>query len=668
MDLHVSKHGTDSNDGSPDYPLATVNQAARIAQPGDTVIVHEGIYREWVDPSRGGLSDNRRIVFMAAPGEDVVLTGSEVASDWQPVGAGVWKTVIDNVIFQGFNPYQKKIEGDWLLRPASDEPDLHLGEIYLNGTALMEVGSLGDVENPRLPDVTVDDWTGVPQQSPTSSSLVWHARVHELDTHIHVNFGDVDPNGELVEFNVRRSVFYPTQNHVDYITVRGFEMRHAATPWVPPTADQPGMLGPNWAKGWIIEDNTLHDSKCSAVSLGKEIRTGHNFAMVRKDKPGYQYQLESVFVAEDLGWSKERIGSHVVRRNTIYDCGQNAIVGHLGCAFSTISNNHVYKIGTRRQFYGHEIAGIKLHAPLDVEIVGNNIHDCSLGLWLDWQTQGTRIARNVLHSNSRDLFVEVSHGPYVVDHNIFASPVSLENFSQGGAYLYNLFLGSIRIEPVLDRATPYHLPHSTKVAGYAVIVGGDDRFIGNIFSGDESREAYRVELPGEAVIGYGTSVYNGFPADIDEYLEIVGNRSGDHRRFNNVKQAVTVRDNVYMAEADPFKREATATRLSDAGFRLVAREDGTLHLETDLPVEFKDSRTGVVRGSSLGHVRFVGAEFEAADGADIVFDVDLAGATLSAREQHAAGPVAALTAGATSTLVWPTHAVLTYDDTSSQGA
>src|SRR5690606_20598954 len=130
-----------------------------------------------------------------------------------------------------------------------------------------------------------------------------------------------------------------------------------------------------------------------------------------------------------------------------------------------ITDNHIYDIATRREFYGHEIGGIKLHAAIDVLIADNHIHDCSLGLWLDWQTQGTRVARNVLHSNSRDAFIEVSHGPYVVDHNVFASPVSLENFSQGGAYVANLFLGAVRLEPVVDRATPYHLPHSTKVAG-----------------------------------------------------------------------------------------------------------------------------------------------------------------------------------------------------------
>ena len=90
--------------------------------------------------------------------------------------------------------------------------------------------------------------------------------------------------------------------------------------------------------------------------------------------------------------------------------------------FSTIEDNHIHHIATKREFYGYEIAGIKLHAAIDVQILHNRIHDCTLGVWLDWQTQGTRVARNLLYANTRDLFVEVSHGPYVVDHNVLALP------------------------------------------------------------------------------------------------------------------------------------------------------------------------------------------------------------------------------------------------------
>ena len=50
----------------------------------------------------------------------------------------------------------------------------------------------------------------------------------------------------------------------------------------------------------------------------------------------------------------------------------------------------------------------------------------------------------------------------------------------------------------MDRPTPYHVPHSTQVAGYAAILGGDDRYIGNIFLGGDPALAYgpTVTRPG----------------------------------------------------------------------------------------------------------------------------------------------------------------------------
>ena len=66
-----------------DRPLKTISAAAELAQPGDTITVHAGIYRERVTPPRGGTSDRKRIVYQAAPGEKVIITGSETSDfDW----------------------------------------------------------------------------------------------------------------------------------------------------------------------------------------------------------------------------------------------------------------------------------------------------------------------------------------------------------------------------------------------------------------------------------------------------------------------------------------------------------------------------------------------------------------------------------------------------------
>ncbi len=192
----------------------------------------------------------------------------------------------------------------------------------------------------------------------------WFAQVDENTTTIYANFQGRDPNQEFTEINVRKCCFYPEETGKNYITVRGFEFAQAACPWTPPTADQPGMVGTNWSKGWIIEDNVIHDAKCSGVSIGKERSTGHNLCTATHRKPGYQYQMEAVFKGKQLGWNREWIGSHCIRRNEIFDCGQNGIVGHLGCVFSEISDNHIYNIAVKQEFLAMRLRELNCMQPL----------------------------------------------------------------------------------------------------------------------------------------------------------------------------------------------------------------------------------------------------------------------------------------------------------------
>ena len=654
--FHVAKTGSDLENGSEANPFLTINRAAAVAQPGDTIVVHAGEYREWVQPQRGGVSDQRRITYQAAAGEHVVIKGSERVTGWTPADGTVWSVSVPNTLFGSFNPYAEEINGDWIVYPEPTSPRKHLGDVYLNGLSFYEAVSRSDVSDPPLRTEVLDDWTETPDavRNPEQTRYVWYAEVGPEETTIWANFQGADPNEELVEINVRRCVFYPTEHHLDYITVRGFELAQAACPWTPPTADQPGLIGPNWAKGWIIEDNVIHDAKCSAVSLGKEASTGHNYATQRGDKPGYQYQLESVFSARQIGWDAEHIGSHIVRRNTIFDCGQNAIVGHLGCVFSTIEDNHIHRIAVKREFYGYEIGGIKLHAAIDVVIRHNRIHDCSLGTWLDWQTQGTRISRNVYYHNKRDLFVEVSHGPYLVEHNLFASPASVELFSQGGAFVNNLVCGTLSLVPVVERPTPYHRPHSTQVAGYAAIYGGDDRHIGNVFLGGDPDRAYGPDARVRDAAGYGTAGYDGHPTSLADYIMRVGDPSrGDHERFAGVPQPVYIRDNVYAAGADPFEGEPSPVVLGDADVRVTVVDEGDdVYLETQLPEAFDTARVPVIAGRDLERVRFVDAEFEEHDGSPAVLDVDLVGSRKSDERSHPAGPLAALGSGVSRIRVW----------------
>ena len=310
----------------------------------------------------------------------------------------------------------------------------------------------------------------------------------EKSTTIRAQFKGVDPNQQPVEINVRQTVFYPKRG-INYITVRGFVLENAATPWAPPTAEQIGLIGTHWSKGWIIENNTIRYSICSGIALGKYGDQWDNTSADTAE--GYVNTIERALAH---GWSKENIGHHIVRNNTISHCEQAGIVGSLGAAFSIVTGNTIHDIHVRQLFSGAEMAGIKFHGAIDVEISHNHIYRTCRGLWLDWMAQGTRVSANLFHDNDEDVFVEVDHGPFLIDNNLFLSPISLRDSSQGGAYVHNLFAGTIKLLTYDSRQTPFLQAHSTAVAGYHDNPNGDDRYYNNLFVGGADLSVYDKHL------------------------------------------------------------------------------------------------------------------------------------------------------------------------------
>ncbi len=645
MIYHVSTSGCDHAAGDALHPFRTISQAAKVAAAGDTVQVHTGVYREWVDPKNGGLNENLRITYEAAPGEKPVIKGSEVVDGWQKDKGSVWTKVIPNSFFGDFNPYVRKVEGDWLLKP--NTYDVHLGEVYVDGKSMYEARSLEEVYTApiRYSGYQVPYRREVePILHPEDSVYQWYAVVDEDNTTLYCNFQEKDPAAHLIEINVRPYCFYPSTAGLNYITLRGFEIAHAACPWTPPTADQPGMVGAHWSKGWIIENNHLHDAKCSAISLGKEASTGHNLYSRYERKPGYQYQMEAVFLGLQCGWSKEKIGSHIVRNNVIHDCGQNGIVGHMGCAFSRIEHNHIYNIAVKHEFFGYEIAGIKFHACVDVMIADNNIHNCTLGLWMDWQSQGARVTRNIFHQNNRDMMIEVTHGPCLVDNNVMLSDYAIENFAQGSAIVHNYMAGHFRHLSVLDRATPYHFHHTTQVAGCAVVYGGDDRLINNIMTGvakalDHGTDGY----------GVGGSLYDGFTVPEEYAMLLAAEGNTDEAKFYKVPQPVWIEGNAYTGFAEPFRAEKNALRADGAAASL-REEDGAWILTITVPETVTSAALECVTTTRLGAPRITEEPFENVDGTPVDFTVDILGGK---REGSVIpGPFATLKPGEQEIVLW----------------
>ena len=607
QEYHVAKHGNDNNLGTIESPFLTISKAAKIALPGSVITVYEGTYRERIAPSHGGLSTTKPIIYQAAKGEDVWIKGSEIIKQWKKFNGNVWMVKIDNKFFGDFNPYVEIVEGDWLLNTYG--MDHHLGEVYLNGDSLYEVGKLSDVSDENPLDRANDK---------DGSRYKWFCKTENGFTTIYANFMGLNPNDELVEINVRPAVFFPKKTGINFITVRGFKMAHAATQWSPPTAEQVGLIGPYWSKGWIIEDNLITDSKCTGISIGKERASGHNEWTNLKVKHGTQRERDVVFKALMLGWSFETIGSHTIRNNTIKNCEQTGISGHLGGIGSQIYNNHIYNIHIKKQFFGYETGGIKLHAPIDVIIKNNLIHDNYRGIWLDWQSQGTRVSGNIFYNNEKeDLFNEVNHGPMVVDNNIMLSEISILNASQGTAYAHNLITGKIIIRKVANRYTPYHFSHSTSVKGLMTILTGDDRYYNNILTSNHQTKPYKGPVSDK--IHNGLDAYDGYPLSSDYWYK--GKRPDD---FAKHKLPVYINSNLYFNKAKPFNRELDNFENREFVPKIsIEKKKNSYYLNFEIDDSFKKVKTSLVNTNTLGTAFQSEATFENKDASPMVLDTDM---------------------------------------------
>ncbi len=571
-EFHVSVHGDDANDGSPQKPYRTISAAARVARPGDVITVHQGVYRERISPPRGGKSDRKRIVYQAAPGEKAEIKGSEVVTNWVKVQEDVWKATLPNAFFGSFNPYSDLIHGDWF-NPKGRKH--HTGAVYLNGEWLAEVARLDEV------------------LQPAATTPLWFAEVDKENTTIWAQFKGVNPREQLVEINVRRTVFYPEKTGINYITVRGFTMEDAATPWAPPTAEQIGLIGTHWSKGWIIESNVISYSTCSGIALGKYGDEWDNTSADTAE--GY---VKTVERALTNGWSRENIGHHIVRNNTVSHCEQAGIVGSLGAAFSTVTGNTIHDIHVRGLFSGAEMAGIKFHAAIDVNISRNHIYRTCLGLWLDWMAQGARVSRNLFHDNGEDVFVEVDHGPFLMDNNLLLSPVSLTSRSQGGAYVHNLFAGAINTVPFDGRQTPFLKVHSTALAGFHDNPRGDDRYYNNLFLG-----------------------------------------RGDLSQYDDAPLPVRMDGNVFLQGAKPSRHETgPLVKPEFAPALKLVGEAGGCHLEMKYDPAWNTGRPReIVTTRLLGRAIIPNAAYEQPDGAPIRINTDYFGKSRN-EENPSAGP------------------------------
>ncbi len=458
----------DDGPGTAEEPFKTIDRAAQALQPGERVVVAAGVYREWVRPRRGGTGPDKMISYEAAPGAEVVIKGSRVLkAKWEPVSPKVWKAALPEALFEGYNPFK--------------EVNISAQQFVWMDWARPQRGKVPYILSPAL---VFQDGRRLDQAAKPEELDARDGRflVAEGGTAIHVRpFGGADPAAAAFEVATRRCVFAPEEMGLGYIRVKGFTVEHAAAPFPMP---QEGAISTWRGHHWIIEDNAVRWANGAGIDCGNQL-------WVLPQPP--------------------LIGRHVVRRNTVTDCGVCGIAG-LHAIECLIEDNVLLRNAWHDAERYYETAAIKTHLNEHTLIRRNFIADTlhGPGIWMDFANVNSRCTRNVILRTSTihgGIFVEASSRLNLVDQNVIWDTKGngiYEHDGRGQAFAHNL----------IGKSTKAGIVSKGKVTNRRVhgepIVGGDHRIVNNILV--ENGRPVETRGPASAIEG---NLTEGVTAAID---------------------------------------------------------------------------------------------------------------------------------------------------------
>ena len=298
---------SDRNPGTAARPFRTISRALGAVGPGDAVVVRAGVYRESLRPRVGG-REGAFVTVAAAPGAAVVVSGADPASDWEPLGGGLWRrawpgaglpTYRDDPTFRR----ELVVANGRVLRPVTDARDLAPGRFLVEGppespTAVrvslegrpggLEIADRSVLFAPRAPDGTECGDAATPGYFRLVGLVFRHAS--NLAQHGAVCLGSA---GTLVE-DVR--VEWTNGRGID-VSGRGHVVRRTQ-------ADLNGQLGWGGAcRGCLIEDGSAvgnnwkgHDPFWEAGGI-KLVRTTdtvvRRFYAAHNDGPGIWLDIDN---------------------------------------------------------------------------------------------------------------------------------------------------------------------------------------------------------------------------------------------------------------------------------------------------------------------------------------------------------------------------------------
>lgn len=407
QNIYVSMSGNDNNSGTMYQPLRTIQKAADIAMPGDTVYVSEGTYRERVAPPRGG-TEAKEIVYLGEPGKNVIIKGSDIwSAEWSNKSGNIFYAIPEDFMFNDDcyvddkNPFKVAVSSTPYGLDGKPEVErgyggdtvliLSIGQVFVDGKLYMQKGYLDQV---------------------ISTNNSWHVDMSTGTIYIH--FPDDDPLNHVVEISTRRRIFAPHKRGLGYIVVEGFIMEHCGNQYPTnfweaehPEWQQAGAIGTRSGHHWTIKNNIIRFAHGVGIDFGNE---GNRYV-----------DLETGDNGDATG-----AGYHIIDSNYITDNGSGGTAAYYPKYITFINNivernNNLRFVGKKRW----ESAGVKMHGP-DNSIISNNLIRNNYGKWGLWLDQGsgidTQVHGNLIVENEVGFDLEIGTAykdKLILDNNIF---------------------------------------------------------------------------------------------------------------------------------------------------------------------------------------------------------------------------------------------------------
>ena len=256
----AAQSAADTNPGTETTPWKTISRAASAQelQPGDTVMVHSGVYREHVEVKVSGQPE-RPITFTAAPGARVVLKGSEMARGrWQKLAeqadrkepypnafTGVWRLVLGDEYFT-----DARFQGSY-----QDKTHRWVSQVFINDNKPLQRIGLD-------PIYKSDEYLKLAVVGRGLADMIEDSFFFDpSDQSLCIKIAG-EPAWFAIEVGVRGFVL--TAENIHDVVIRGLELRHNRQP-----GGQWPMVSMGQCERVVVEDCRIYGSDFCGLGLGR---------------------------------------------------------------------------------------------------------------------------------------------------------------------------------------------------------------------------------------------------------------------------------------------------------------------------------------------------------------------------------------------------------------